>query len=318
MSVCMGAGAASAAIAQSFDPAKINDHPVVSRFQGSTPIGYTQVDFDEMSLPLGPLSADKSRFEKARTVQGKVTRIAYVGPENKSGIEIYRNYKDALAKAGFRIDFECAAQSCGDGFEAAVQLLTARPQVQGEGSKLINTLQATNGDVRVLTAHLDRPTGPVDLTLLVSKDDTRAPGTLLSIVEGKAMDQGQVKVDAKAMASGLGAAGHIALYGIQFKSDSAELTPASDETLAQMAALLKDKPDLKVYIVGHTDNTGAVAHNLSLSQQRAESVVKALSGRYGIAAARLAAKGVASYAPVASNADEAGRAKNRRVELVAQ
>ena len=70
--------------------------------------------------------------------------------------------------------------------------------------------------------------------------------------------------------------------------------------------------------MGHIDNVGTVAHNQTLSQQRAEAVVKALGSRHGIAANRMAAKGLASYAPVASNDSEAGRARNRRVELVAQ
>jgi outer membrane protein OmpA-like peptidoglycan-associated protein len=59
-------------------------------------------------------------------------------------------------------------------------------------------------------------------------------------------------------------------------------------------------------------------HNLALSQQRAESVVKALTSRFGIAPDRLIAKGLASYSPVASNHSDAGKAKNRRVELVEQ
>lgn len=84
-----------------------------------------------------------------------------------------------------------------------------------------------------------------------------------------------------------------------------------------MVTLLKSQPSLKVYIVGHTDNTGTLAHNLTLTQRRGESVVKALQAR-GIAASRLAAAGLASYAPVASNDSEAGRAQNRRVELVKQ
>lgn len=66
-----------------------------------------------------------------------------------------------------------------------------------------------------------------------------------------------------------------------------------------MAALLKSQAALKVYVVGHTDNSGTLAHNIALSQQRAAAVVKALTTRYGIPAARLTAKGAASYAPVA-------------------
>jgi outer membrane protein OmpA-like peptidoglycan-associated protein len=70
-------------------------------------------------------------------------------------------------------------------------------------------------------------------------------------------------------------------------------------------------------VVGHTDNAGALDHNLKLSADRAEAVVKSLIGR-GIAASRLKAAGVGPYCPVASNHTEEGKAKNRRVELVEQ
>ena len=71
-------------------------------------------------------------------------------------------------------------------------------------------------------------------------------------------------------------------------------------------------------MVGHTDNQGDLAANMALSQKRAQAVVEALSGKYGIAAGRLVARGVASLSPVAANRDETGRARNRRVELVLQ
>jgi len=85
-----------------------------------------------------------------------------------------------------------------------------------------------------------------------------------------------------------------------------------------MARLLQKSPSLKVFIVGHTDNQGSMDVNLTLSQRRAEAVVTALTRDYKIGAARLHAHGAASFAPVSSNASEAGRAKNRRVELVEQ
>ena len=85
-----------------------------------------------------------------------------------------------------------------------------------------------------------------------------------------------------------------------------------------MAKPLSSNPSLKVYIVGHTDNQGQFAHNADLSQKRAEAVVQALTSTYHVAPARLTAKGIASLSPVASNRDDAGRALNRRVELVEQ
>ena len=73
---------------------------------------------------------------------------------------------------------------------------------------------------------------------------------------------------------------------------------------------------VRVLIVGHTDMTGEIAANLTLSRARAAAVVTQLTTVHGIAAARLLADGVGPLSPVASNADEAGRQQNRRVEIV--
>ncbi|MES2831313.1 MAG: OmpA family protein [Pseudomonadota bacterium] len=96
------------------------------------------------------------------------------------------------------------------------------------------------------------------------------------------------------------------------------MKPESKGTLAEMAKLLQQDKDLKVHIVGHTDNQGSPAHNMDLSQKRAESVARLLTTDYKIDAKRLNAKGVGSYAPITSNNAESGREKNRRVELVKQ
>ena len=85
-----------------------------------------------------------------------------------------------------------------------------------------------------------------------------------------------------------------------------------------MGRLLEENPQLKVYVVGHTDNVGGVSYNMDLSQRRAEAVVSALTGRYGVDPGRLLSQGVGPFAPVASNRTEEGRAENRRVELVEQ
>jgi outer membrane protein OmpA-like peptidoglycan-associated protein len=133
------------------------------------------------------------------------------------------------------------------------------------------------------------------------------------------MQQGQVKVlDAGAMQKALAESGKVAIYGVYFDTDKADIKSESKEELDQMAKLLKSDGSLKVHVVGHTDNAGTLAHNEALSQQRADAVVKALTGQYHIDAKRLDAHGVASLAPVASNDDDAGRARNRRVELVKQ
>jgi outer membrane protein OmpA-like peptidoglycan-associated protein len=121
---------------------------------------------------------------------------------------------------------------------------------------------------------------------------------------------------AAVMADGISTMGHFAVYGIYFDTDKAVIKPESGPALAEMAKLLKDNPSLNVFIVGHTDSTGAFEHNMTLSMDRATAVVNALINGHGIAVARLKAVGDGPTAPVESNDTDEGRAKNRRVEMV--
>ena len=138
----------------------------------------------------------------------------------------------------------------------------------------------------------------------------------IQIIEPVQVEMGKVTVDANAIQGGLKRDGKIALYDVTFDTNKATLSAQSDAQLGQMAQALKAAPALKVFIVGHTDNQGELARNTTLSQQRADAVVTALSSRFGIAPARLLGRGVANLAPVASNDTEPGRARNRRVEMV--
>lgn len=124
---------------------------------------------------------------------------------------------------------------------------------------------------------------------------------LVQVIEGgRELESQMVTVDAAALAESLSSGGRAAVYGIYFDTNKADLKPESDPMLEQSAKLLSDRPKLEVLIVGHTDNVGGYAANVDLSQRRAKAVVSALTTRFEIA----------------SNKTEAGRAKNRRVELV--
>ena len=110
--------------------------------------------------------------------------------------------------------------------------------------------------------------------------------------------------------------GHVALYGIYFDTDSSVPRPESEATLQNVLQLLKADTSLKLEVQGHTDDTGAPDHNVTLSDARAASVKQWLTG-HGIAPAVLTSKGYGATKPVADNKTPEGRAKNRRVELVA-
>lgn len=139
----------------------------------------------------------------------------------------------------------------------------------------------------------------------------------LNLVEKQAMSQ-EVVANAESLAGSIRQTGKVAVYGIYFDTGKSEIKPASQAALVEIAKLLKADATLKLYVVGHTDNVGAFDANLKLSQARAAAVVGALVGKPGVAAARLVPFGAGPTAPAASNASEEGRAKNRRVELVAQ
>lgn len=146
---------------------------------------------------------------------------------------------------------------------------------------------------------------------------TDAENIHLTIVEKQAMTQ-EIVADAKFMADGIHANGHVALYGIYFDFNKADVKPESEPALKEISKLLLNDAMLKLYVVGHTDNVGGYEYNMRLSQARAEAVVKEMVVKHRIAPARLKAGGAGPLAPVASNDTEEGRAKNRRVELVKQ
>ena len=145
----------------------------------------------------------------------------------------------------------------------------------------------------------------------------RGENIRVEIIEKEAMKQ-EIVADAKFMADGISSTGHVAIYGIYFDFNKSDIKPESEPALNEIAKFLSGNPNLKVFIVGHTDNVGGIDYNMKLSQARADAVVKALTTKYKVNPQSLKAYGVGQLAPVAPNKTEEGRAKNRRVELVEQ
>lgn len=331
--------AAPMAFAQLRDLEEGRDHPMVSRYAGSIILGYDAREFDEFVLPLGPLERSDElgvvvNPTRSQRVEGKVTRILYVAPENRSPLEVLRNYEQVLQKAGFQTVYSCAGEECGgeDGWLSEYylyatdrELSDAPPGASGVKGQISEYAFNFPRDQRYIAAKLARPEGDVYASVYVATETfDHFPETkdhalvLLDVIETVPMETGMVTVDAAAMAKDIDAAGHVALYGIHFDTDKADIKLESEPTLQEIANLLKQDPALKLYVVGHTDNVGGFDYNTALSQRRAASVVDYLTTKHGIQPARLRAAGAGLLAPVAPNDTEEGRAKNRRVELVKQ
>lgn len=295
------------------------DHPMVSRFQGAILHNYGVVNFDQVKVPL---SATRDE-----TVEGKIYNYFYVTPANRSELEVFRNYKAALEKAGFQMLLVCEAErEC-----EKQQLQRHATEWTNKSTTWVGGYEGAsrmdnNGNYppRVLVARLKRAAGDVTvvMTILppssVQKDAAVGGPYFLQVIESKAMETGNVAVNADAISKSLASDGKMALYGIFFDTGKADVKPESKPQLEEMAKLLAAQKALKVYIVGHTDNQGSLETNLALSQKRAEAIVATLGKDYKVDPKRMLARGAANYAPVASNASEAGRARNRRVELVEQ
>jgi OmpA-OmpF porin, OOP family len=136
----------------------------------------------------------------------------------------------------------------------------------------------------------------------------------MTAVRTKQMEQA-MKAGAEGWAEQINQTGRVSIYGINFDTGKATIRLDSEKVLAELVTLLQKQPEWALLIAGHTDNAGTDAVNLPLSRQRAESVIAWL-GANGIDKSRLVSAGFGSNRPVADNASDEGKAKNRRVDLV--
>ncbi|MBS3819396.1 DUF4892 domain-containing protein [bacterium] len=281
------------------------DHPMISRYEGSYIKGYEHYDYDRLVLGYKTDDGEKKEI----TAEGEVTRIAYLAPKGLSSLQVHRNYLIALKNAGFEILFNCL----DEGGEECHWLYWDYDINIGGTKDLFH-----GKDYHYFLARLSDPEGDVYVSAHTVLRGDKHPATALQVVEEKPMetDKVQVEIDAETMANDIDEKGSVRIYGIYFDTDKATIKKKSETALAEIAKLLKQNPELKLGVVGHTDATGDVEYNMDLSQQRAESVVKFLTSEHGIAEDRLTPRGLGPWAPVASNEDEDGRARNRRVELI--
>ncbi|MFQ5639739.1 MAG: OmpA family protein [bacterium] len=297
------------------------DHPLISRYPGSSIKWYDVQNYDRYKIATGPVTGYR-QIDEWLPAAGKVTRIYYSLSGSRSVTEVYYNYLKALKKSGFKIIAEGLHKSRnvskkigGRNWLGVYYKENSFPS--SENIQLLQGSSTVGGSCFVAGKLTKRGASVyVAVTGTQYKDDTVL--FMIDVIEEEAVEDDLIFVNADAMSKAIDMYGKVALYGIYFDFDKATLKPASKPTLDEIAALLKSRPKLKLYVVGHTDMKGRFAYNRKLSTDRAHSVVTALTKTYRIAANRLQAHGVGFLAPVASNRNNAGRAKNRRVELVAQ
>lgn len=259
------------AFADEMDVPGSADYKLFTRMPNYYISNYEQTDFDSHTFV-------NSQYEEI-TVEGRKWYVEYIlkeGAKAPSGLQIMRNYENAIKSIGGAVEME---------------------------------------DVNNAHMNLKKGEGEIWVHVSVGED-----WYSLNIIEKGNLTQ-EVKADletANKLAQGINTLGKAAIYGIHFDTGKSDIKPESETVLKEVAKLLSDNVNLKLYVVGHTDNVGEIDYNMKLSQARAEAVVKELTTKYSISSDRIKPFGVGPLAPVISNKTEEGRAKNRRVELIEQ
>lgn len=298
------------------------DHPVITRYPGSAILWYSIENYRPYRVPTGPVTGYR-QVEEGIDTEGRVTRIYYALDGGERGYdEVYRNYRDALVAGGFEVLAEGlvsdGARGTGVGSRQWREVLfLSNPWNDSSGA--VNEMargSSTSGGGGAVVARMERADSSIYVVAAVYQFRDDRVSTLVDVIEVAQAETGLIVADAEAIGNGIVENGRAVLDGILFDFDKATLRAESAQALEQIAAFLKAEPGKRFYVVGHTDTEGTFAYNRQLSFDRARAVVDALVKRHGIENERLEPHGVGSLVPVFSNSSDAGRERNRRVELV--
>jgi len=278
------------------------------------------------ALPIGPWS-DGSML--TRRTEGRVETSAWRVPHYQgSTLALLAGVRDALQAQGWRILYQCDADECG-GFDFRYST-----QVLPEPDMHVDL-----GDFRYLSAERDGPQGESQLGVLVSRStgaqtghvqliEVGPPGRVASAPAASRppLGGGQVRpqpgqppmppVDGTDLGAQLASDGRAVLEEIHFTSGSAVLDPASDPALRDLADWMKAHPEARVLLVGHSDASGSMDANVTISRRRAEAVRSRLIQTFGVQGSRLVATGLGYGAPRRSHLAEGAADLNRRIEAV--
>ncbi|MCB9198122.1 MAG: OmpA family protein [Flavobacteriales bacterium] len=275
------------------------DHSLIPRFDRSYIYEYELTSFDSYTFATGKETSGK--ISSTKTIEGKVYRIFYILPTDAgSNYEIFTNFKNALKSKGAEIIFEGKDKSaCGKYFWDNIPTKYLMPAYFGEDQAFLASKFSKDGKVYYVTIMAGYGLGE--------------QGYEIHVVE---VDEMKQQVTLEGIESALNETGKMSLYGILFDTGSDILKPDSKKEISLIADYLKKHPEKKIYIVGHTDNSGDLSKNQVLSEKRAQAVIKVLTTEYGIDLSRLTGIGVGPSCPVGKNTTENGRLLNRRVEIV--
>ncbi len=292
------------------------DYPLISRFEGAFIEYYKETKWDTYKLPVYKNNTTEPNYKNPLELEGKIIRIQYSISSDNNPAYVLKNFEKAFKSNNYKILLEGKpgenieegpAGFNGDfyGSQKGLNLNKFRFAYDptGNGDKAIIIAKANSNGKAIYIVEV---IGGFSNTTLITQD----------IIEVEEAETG--KVTAKSINTAVLTNGHIAIYDIHFDTGKSTIQPNSSEILKNIAQYLNTHPDKNYLIVGHTDNTGNFEQNIKLSLERAQSVINELTTKYSVNKKQLIAYGNGPTSPVSTNATAEGKAKNRRVEIVAQ
>ena len=267
------------------------------------------------SAPIAPYSQGiLPSFE----IKGRVTKQAYrVNAEGLKPQQLLEPIEDSLAEAGFEFLFKCADRFCGGfDFRFATEVLTAPDMFVDLFDYSFLTARGESGEyVTVLTSR-DASAGYIQIIQVTPEGASLLTTQTSAAIKAEPVVPLRSPLTAGSIADRLESIGRAVLADLTFKTGSSDLGEADFASLAELAAYLRENPDRKIALVGHTDTVGSLSGNIALSKRRAASVRTRLASKHGIAAARMQAEGMGYLSPITTNLTDEGREENRRVEVI--
>jgi|GEM_PF-1351537 len=308
MAVLVVAAARGAAVSAAEEPNWAQQ--LVGPVEGTSVHHNETTDFGRYKFVTGPEAGGV--IAKTVSIEGKESRILYQAP-GKSSFGVYSVYKKFFAEKGYETLFACEGKACGEKFRGTWYDLNPFQSDYGWN----NSAPITQGSWEsqfYIAARKKSAAGDIYAAVFTNAGRWSYPVYRVDVAQVGGL-QAQV-VPASRIAEALNADGRIAFYGITFDTGSSAIKAGSEPTLAEIGAFLRTAAGSAFYVVGHTDDEGALEANMKLSRERAEAIAKYLADKHGVSASSLSPYGAGPLSPVAANSTTEGRALNRRVEIV--
>ncbi|WP_299685400.1 OmpA family protein [uncultured Tateyamaria sp.] len=264
----------------------------------------------QVAVPVAPFG---DQGLETATFEGPVQRSTYRVPSQAlTPLQLLAPLREQVQAAGYEVILDCDQDSCGGfDFRFAIEVLpapnmyvnirayhfvTARSADGAAAVMLLASAAQSAGYLQIIAAGETAEARPVPLTGDRVVDTPAPPPT--DFVER------------------LLRTGSAVMTSIEFAVGTTTLSDIPSPEMTDLAALMEERPNLQIAVVGHTDTVGGLDANISVSRARAAAVRTRLTQTYGVDPARVEAAGMGYLAPRASNLTEEGREQNRRVEVI--